>query len=99
MRNKAPDSRAYQQANFAAKATEVTDESFSLDAAKLRRDYEESLERDPDGSGETGPGSEGLGQQLLQMFKVANGGNKSNRHLRRDVLAFLEDGTAFKAPM
>ena len=32
------------------------------------------------------------------MFKVANGGNKSNRHLRRDVLAFLEDGTAFKAP-
>ena len=98
MRNDAPDSRAYQQENFTAKAAEVADESFSLDAVQLRKDFEESLKRDPDGRGETGPASKGLGQQLLQMFKAANGGNKSNRNLRCDVLAFLEHGTPFTAP-
>ena len=98
MRNDAPDSRAYQQENFAAKAAEVADESFSLDAVQLRKNFEKSLKRDPDGRGETGRASKGLGQQLLQMFKVANGGSKSNRNLRCDVLAFLEDGTPFTAP-
>ena len=98
MSKAAPDSRAYRQEYFTAKAAEVADESFSLDAVQLRKDFEESLKRDPDGRGETGHASEGLGQQLLQMFKVANGGSKSNRNLRCDVLAFLEDGTPFTAP-
>ena len=86
----APPSRSGHQKGFNNALAKVTAEDFKMDAATLRSDWEKNGER------ETGSGV--YSEAILVAFKHSMGGNKSNRNVRRDVLAFLEKGTPFTKP-
>ena len=90
----APASRSRTQASFQTKDMEVAKDGFTIDATILRTEFDKF--KDELGDGELGQGT--YPQALLTRYKLANGGNKSNRGVRRDVLAFLEDGTPFRPP-
>ena len=90
----APASRSGHQASFQTYDREVAKDGFTIDATILRTEFDKF--KDELGDGELGQGT--YPQALLTRYKLANGGNKSNRGVRRDVLAFLEDGTPFRPP-